>query len=100
MFAPTSRYDSLKTATYKAADGREVTYVRRRFLPSGDDLPLLVEVTLTEGDRLDLIAARTIGDAEQFWRVCDANDALNPADLTTEPGRILRVPVPQIEEPR
>jgi len=100
MFAPTSRYDSLKTATYKTPDGREVTYVLRRFLPAGDDLPLLVEVTLTEGDRLDLIAARTIGDAEQFWRVCDANDALNPADLTTEPGRILRVPVPQIEEPR
>jgi nucleoid-associated protein YgaU len=99
MFASTSRYYALETATYETPDGREIAYVRRRFLPQGDDLPLLVEVTLTEGDRLDLIAARTLGDAEQFWRVCDANDALNPADLV-EPGRTLRVPVPQIEEPR
>jgi hypothetical protein len=75
-------------------------YWKRRFLPAGDTLPLLVEVTVTEGDRLDLIAARTIGDPEQFWRICDANDALNPFDLAEEPGRILRVPIPQIEEPR
>ena len=31
--------------------------------------------------RLDTIAASTIGDAQQFWRLCDANDALNPFDL-------------------
>ena len=28
------------------------------------------------GDRLDQIAARFLGDATQFWRVCDANDAM------------------------
>ena len=46
---------------------------------------------------MDLIAARTIGDAEQFWRICDANDAMNPADLTAESGETLRVPVPKVE---
>ena len=40
------------------------------------------------GDRLDLITARTLGDPEQFWRICDANDALDPDDLA-EPGRRL-----------
>ena len=95
MFEPTSRYHALPTATTTTPDGREVAYKRRRFLPRGRELPLLVEVVVSQGDRLDLIAARTLGDPEQFWRVCDANDAMNPADLTAEVGRTLRVPVPQ-----
>jgi nucleoid-associated protein YgaU len=97
MFEPTSRYSARKTATYTTFDGSEVPYVRRRFLPQGDNMPLLVEVTVTDGDRLDLITARTLGDPEQFWRICDANNAMNPFDLTAEPGAILRVPIPQVE---
>ncbi len=96
MFEPTSRYANLETATLATTDGRKVAYKRRRFLPRGKDLPLLVEVTVTQSERLDLITARTLGDPEQFWRVCDANDAMNPVDLTSEIGRTLRVPVPQI----
>jgi len=96
MFEYTSRYHALETATYAAPDGRVVAYKRRRFLPQGEGMPLLVEITVTGGDRLDLIAARTLGDPEQFWRVCDANDAMNPLDLTAELGRTLRVPVPQL----
>jgi hypothetical protein len=96
MFEPTSRYANLETATFVTTDGRKVAYKRRRFLPRGKDLPLLVEVTVTQSERLDLITARTLGDPEQFWRVCDANDAMNPVELTSEIGRTLRVPVPQI----
>ena len=55
------------------------------------------EVTVVEGDRLDTIAARTLGDPEQYWRICDANIASNPPTLTAEPGRVLRVPVPWAE---
>ena len=95
MFGPTSRYYSIEVAEHRTPGGRVVRYVRRRFLPQPDELPLLVEVTVTEGDRLDRIAARTLGDPEGFWRVADANDALDPLDLTAEPGRVLRVPVPQ-----
>ena len=97
MFDSTSRYYPLETTTYTMPDGRQISYVRRRFLPKGSDLQLLAEVSVTAGDRLDLIAARTIGDPLQFWRVCDANDAMNPFDLTTEAGVTLRVPVPRIE---
>ena len=100
MFETTSRYYVLDTADLTTTDGRVIKYKRRRFLPKGDSLPLLVEVTVNEGERLDLISARTIGDPEQFWRVGDANDAMNPLDLTAAPGAILRVPVPQVEEPR
>lgn len=95
MFEPTSRYHNIETTTLTTAEGRVVAYVRRRFLAPGGVLPLLVEVTVNEGDRLDLITHRTLGDPEQFWRVCDANDAMDPTDLTEEPGRRLRIPIPQ-----
>lgn len=94
MFEPSSRYYSLETATCTLPDGRTVAYKRRRFLPRGEEMDLLVEVTVTEGDRLDLIAFRTLGEPEIFWRICDANDAMNPFDLEAEPNRRLRVPVP------
>jgi hypothetical protein len=97
MFEHTSRYHALETATYTIPDGRVVSYKRRRFLPRGTEMTLLVEVSVTLADRLDLITARTLGDPEQFWRVCDANDAMNPPDLTDEPGRTVRVPVPQVQ---
>ena len=94
MFDSTSRYYAIDTATMTTNDGRTIVYVRRRFLPQGETLSLLGEVTTAQGDRLDLIASRTLGAAEAFWRVCDANNAMNPFDLTDEPGRVLRVPVP------
>lgn len=97
MFEPTSRYYSIETAQFTAADGRIVAYKRRRFVPPGKNMPLLVEVSVTEGDRLDLITTRTLGDPEQFWRICDANEVLDPFELVAEPGRNVRVPLPQFE---
>ena len=95
MFEPTSRYFNLPTATYTTPDGRTIAYKRRRFLPQGSAMPVLVEVTVTQDERLDLITSRTLGDPEQYWRVCDANNTMNPPELLTELGRVLRVPVPQ-----
>lgn len=97
MFTPSSRYYSIATAAYVRDDGTEITYVRRRFLPQGARLATLVEVTFVEGDRLDLIASRTVGNAEHFWRISDAESAMDPNDLEKQPGRILRVPVPGSE---
>lgn len=94
MFEPTSRYAKVEDTALPMPDGRDIAYKRRRFLPRGKDLPKLVETTVMPGDRLDLVAARTLGDPEQFWRICDANDALDPDDLA-EPGRRLLVPMPQ-----
>lgn len=95
MFDPDSRYAAVDTVMLVTADGREISYKRRRFLPQGDSLPLLVEVQVKAGDRLDSITYRTLGDPVQWWRVADANDTMNPADLTTQPGATLRVPYPQ-----
>ena len=95
MFEPASRYAKIETATLERPDGRTVAYVRRRFLPRGATLPLLAEVTVNQGDRLDVVTAATLGDPEQFWRICDANDAMHPDDLTPVPGRRLRIAAPQ-----
>ncbi|HEV3049958.1 MAG TPA: hypothetical protein VGX50_06605 [Longimicrobium sp.] len=96
MLDTNSRYSSQEEATFKLPDGRVAIYKRRRFLPQAEQLQVLAEITIVEGDRLDLLTARTLGDAEQFWRVCDANRVMNPFDLLEEPGTVVRIAVPQL----
>lgn len=95
MFEPTSRYFSLENATLVTSEGNVIAYKRRRFLPRADSLATIAEVSPDEGDRLDIIASKTLGDPEQYWRICDANNAMRPTDLTERPGLRLRVPFPQ-----
>jgi len=95
MTDPSSRYANVDTTTLVTGDGVERRYLLRRFLPDGKKQPLLTEVTVTQGDRLDLLAFRTIGDPVQFWRLADANNAMKPEDLTSEAGAVIRVAVPQ-----
>lgn len=95
MFDPHSRYYLLETAEHTTPDGQKVAYKRRRFLPQGYTLPLSSEVTVTRDDRLDLITAKLLGEAEQFWQICDANNAMKPEDLLVESVQVLRVPIPQ-----
>ena len=90
-----SRYATIETATLTAADGREISYLKRRFLPDGSAQPLLAEVTIVGGDRLDLIAARIIGEPTHWWRIADANNAIDPLDLVDQPGSKIRIAVPQ-----
>lgn len=100
MFDATSRYAGLPTATLATTDGdgqeRTIRFVRRRFVPSGEGATTLVEHTVTQNERLDNITARYLGDPLQFWRVCDANNVLRPEELTEEPGRIIRIVLPQV----
>lgn len=97
MFDHTSRYATIETAIFALPDGRAVAYKRRRFLPRADAMATLAEVTVVQGDRLDVITARVLGDPELFWQVCDANDAMDPDELTRQPGRVLRIAVPQAQ---
>lgn len=97
MFEPSSRYAPIPDGRLTDATGREIVYKRRRFLPAPEVLRVLAEVVVTQGDRLDLIAGRTFGDPEQFWRICDASNAMRPWELTEEPGQVLRVPVPEAQ---
>lgn len=94
MFSVTSRYRALDSATLQIGENRILVYVRRRFLPQPDDLALLREHVVIPGERLDIIAAAYLGDPEQFWQIADANGAMKPDDLTSTPGRRLRITLP------
>ena len=99
MFDHTSRYYGLDTTSLTLTDGRAITYVRRRFLPDGLSLPMLTRVKVTPGERIDLVANRVYGDPLAYWRLCDANNALDPlqmlADAAADPTASLRASVPQ-----
>lgn len=95
MFGPNSRYYLTPTAKLSLADGTEVVYLRRRFVPSPERFALIEEHIVSEGERLDLIAHQYLGDPEQFWRIADANGAVRPEELTEEVGRRLRITLPE-----
>jgi hypothetical protein len=95
MFTITSRYYGLEKVQLETAGGKAVVYARRRFIPPPERFALLQEHTVTEGERLDNITAQHLGDPEQFWRVCDANGAMRPDELTETIGRRLRITLPE-----
>src|SRR6478672_9224167 len=93
-FPANSRYNTTPLASLTTPDGTEVKYLRRRFVPPPENFALLQEHTVTEGERLDQIAAKYLGDPEQFWRLCDANGAIRPNDLLERAGRRIRITLP------
>lgn len=95
MFDDTSRYATLPVLQHRAAGGTLVSYASRRFVPAGGSMQVLAEVTVAPQDRPDLLTARTLGDPTAFWRVADANDVMDPAELVDEPGSDVRIPVPR-----
>ena len=93
LFAPSSRYFGQAVAT-AMLDGRPVAYLRRRFVPPTDAFQVLQEHVVMQGERVDSIAAQYLGDPTLFWRLCDANRAMRPADLTATAGRKLVITLP------
>jgi hypothetical protein len=88
MFLPNSRYASVATIETTTATGEPVLALKRRPLGPLGGMPTLVQ----SGDRLDLFAFDTGGDATRFWAVADANTALDARTLVAQPGAMLDVP--------
>jgi len=95
LFPSTSRYHGLPAGVHQTADGRSLVYVTRRIVPPPEHFALLQEHAVVQGDRLDNLAQRYIGDPEQYWRICDGNGAMRPDDLLEEIGRLLRITLPE-----
>ena len=94
-FPPTSRYANIDVIEIVTPDGRTLSYLRRRFVPAPENFSLLQTYQVVQGDRLDNLTAKYLGDPEQFWRVCDANNAIRPDELTETPGRKIRITLPE-----
>jgi hypothetical protein len=94
-FSPASRYYETPTKTLDTGDGSTLVYLARRLLPPARSFATLSMHVVTAGERMDLIAGAELGDPQAFWRVCDANDAMRPDDLTADVGRRLRITLPE-----
>lgn len=94
LFPSTSRYHGIETTTLETPQGKKIIYLKRRFVPPPERFELLQEHVVTQGERLDNITSRYLGDPEQFWRICDANGAMRPEELE-EIGRRLRITLPE-----
>jgi hypothetical protein len=94
-FPESSRYRGLSLLTYRDRDGREIVYVARRWVPPPAVLAEAGRYEVRDGDRIDVIAAKVIGNPLLWWRIADANAALAPSELTARSGRRLRITMPQ-----
>lgn len=94
MFDASSRYAGIPHAITQIRDKdgtpRTVVYVQRRIIPPPDDSLVVVEHTVTQGDRLDNITSRYLGNPLLFWKVCDANNVESPEDLEVV-GRVVKI---------
>jgi hypothetical protein len=94
-FGPNSRYYTVGFARYLRGPGDPgVVYVLRRFIPQKRDIPVAAEHIVHAGERPDLLAAQTLGDAELYWRIADANAVTDPFSLTDVLGARIVIPQP------
>ena len=94
--APTlasSRYYGTLTLPLTLPDGTNVMYLARRILPRSGIYQAVQGYVVIEGDRLDNLAARFLGDPLLFWMICDANNCTDPDELTAQVGRSIVIPL-------
>ena len=96
-FPTDSRYYGSATLQYTAPGGQAITYLARRFVPQpgAPNFATVAQHTVRQGDRLDLIAAKYLGDPLIFWLLCDANGAIRPDSLVETPGKVINITMPQ-----
>ena len=88
MFLPNSRYAKVATVETTSSTGARVVALKLRRLSAVGGEAQMVQ----SGDRLDLFAQASTGDATQFWHIADANTALDGRTLVETPGDHLIVP--------
>ena len=96
-FPTDSRYYASSTLQYTAPNGQTITYLARRFVPQpgAPNYATVAQHTVKHGDRLDLLAAKYLGDPLLYWLICDANGAIRPDQLVEKPGTVLNITMPQ-----
>jgi hypothetical protein len=97
VFPTDSRYYGYGVLQYNAPNGQVIAYLARRIVPQpgAPNFATINQYAVHQGDRLDLIAAKYLGDPLIFWLICDANGAIRPHDLVATRGRVLNITTPQ-----
>ncbi len=90
-YGTSSRYYGLPVLEFAAPDGRVIRYVKRRFIAQASLFPTLVVHRIQQDDRIDVLAARYLGDPLLYWRIADANLAVRPSDQVVL-GNPLKIP--------
>lgn len=94
-FPPNSRYYGVALATLEQKNQEPIAYLKRRFVPPPENFSVMQEHTVVQGDRIDNLAVQYLSDAELYWRLCDANRAVRPSELTETPGTTLAITLPE-----
>lgn len=90
---PSSRYYGASTLPFALPNGVAVRYLARRIVPQPSIYPVTQGYAIAEGDRLDNLAAKFLGDPLLYWMICDANGSVDPDALTAQPARAVRLPL-------
>lgn len=90
---PNSRYYGAAIEGLTLPDGTPVVYLARRIIPQPSLYTSTTTYVIADGDRLDSLAQRFLGDPALYWMICDADGAINPDDLTAQPGRKIVIPL-------
>jgi nucleoid-associated protein YgaU len=90
---PNSRYYGFVVETYTRPDGVVVAYLQRRIIPQPTIYTALVSYVVVDGDRIDNLAAKYLGDPELYWMICDANGTTDPDSLTAQVGTTIQIPI-------
>jgi nucleoid-associated protein YgaU len=91
--SPSSRYYGAPTEQLTLPDGTVVRYLARRIIPQAATYTATQSYVIVDGDRLDNLANRFLGDPLLYWMICDANGATDPDALTAQAGRTILIPV-------
>ena len=91
LYPPGTRYYGVPLAEITLQDGRTVRYLRRRLLPQPATMAIVFQYRVAEGDRLDNLANRFLGDALSAWQIADANGVLRMESLVEEVGGSVRI---------
>ena len=94
-FPENSRYHGIGVATYQPPGGEPVVHLKRRFVPDAGGYVVIREHTVSEGDRVDNLAAQHLGDPQLYWRLCDANTVMHPEQLTERVGDRVAITLPE-----
>jgi nucleoid-associated protein YgaU len=93
---PSSRYYGYSVEFFMRPDGTQVAYLKRRIVPQADIYSSVQSYVVVDGDRLDNLATKFLGDPLLFWIIADANTESDPDELTSaaQVGRAIQIPLP------